>query len=120
MNNNCGVTFSWSDQTYDIYVLFVVISLPWQISNLYFIQAFLQEKGLSIPGELVLKFGSRWVDYDLSSREECFLNLLYCVNWNNVDAAFIVRLLEEDKLYHNSQDALYNLLSVRLKAIEFI
>ena len=76
-----------------------------------FIQAFLQEKGLSIPGELVLKFSSSWVNYDLSSREEYFPNLLYCVNWNNVDAAFIVRLLEEDQLYHNSQDALYNLLS---------
>ena len=76
-----------------------------------FIQAFLQEKGLAIPGELVLKFSSSWVNYDLSSREEYFPNLLYCVNWNNVDAAFIVRLLEEDQLYHNSQDALYNLLS---------
>ena len=76
-----------------------------------FIQAFLQEKGWSIPGELVLKFGSSWVNYDLSSREECFPNLLYCVNWNNVDAAFIIGLLEENQLYHDSQDALYSLLS---------
>ena len=77
-----------------------------------FIQAFLQEKGWSIPGEMVLKFTSNWVNYDLSSREECFPNLLYYVNWINVDAAFIESLLDEDQLYHNSQDALYNLLSV--------
>ena len=77
-----------------------------------FIQAFLQEKGLSIPGELVLKFTSNWVNYDLSSREECFPNLLYCINWDNVDATFIASHLDEDQLYQNSQEALLSLLSM--------
>ena len=71
-----------------------------------FIQAFLQEKGWSMSGELVLKFISSWVSYDLNSREDYFLNLLYCIDWDSVDATFIASHLDEDQLYHKSQEAL--------------
>ena len=79
---------------------------------LFFYEAFLQEKGLSLPADLVLKFLSSWVNADLASREQYFPDLLYSINWQNVNSSFIASHLEEEQLYHNSQEAIYSLISV--------
>lgn len=76
------------------------------------LQTFLTEKGWSLPAELVLKYCSSWVNYDLASREEYFANLLYFINWNVINPAMICEHLDEDQLYHNSQEALFSILSV--------
>ena len=79
---------------------------------LFFYEAFLQEKGWSLPADLVLKFLSSWVNADLASREQYFPDLLYSINWQNVNSSFIASHLEEEQLYHNSQEAIYSLISV--------
>jgi hypothetical protein len=50
------------------------------------VQTFLTEKGWALPAELVLRYVTCWVNYDLASREEYFPSLLYCINWNNMNA----------------------------------
>ena len=76
------------------------------------VQAFLSEKGWSLPGELVLRYTSTWVNYDLTSREEYFPALLYCINWSNLNSSFLCDHLDNEPLYQNSQDSLYNILSI--------
>ena len=76
------------------------------------VQAFLSDKGWILPPELVLKYAASWVNYDLSTREEYFVGLLYCINWGNINTAYLAEHLNDDPLYQNSQEALFNILSV--------
>ena len=53
-----------------------------------------------------------WVNYDLTNREQCFPELLLCVNWGSVNPSFVCEHLDKEQLYQSSQDALFTILSV--------
>ena len=84
----------------------------WQIINFVFYSSLPARKRVVYTSLVSWCSNLLQIGWTMISREKCFRNLLYCVNWDNVDAAFIVSLLEEDQLYQNSRDAILSLLSM--------
>ena len=41
-----------------------------------------------------------------------FSGLLYCINWANINHAFVCEHLDKEDLYRSSQDSLFTILSV--------
>ena len=41
-----------------------------------------------------------------------FPGLLYCINWANINHAFVCEHLDKEDLYRSSQDSLFTILSV--------
>ena len=87
------------------------------------VQAFLSDKGFFLPPMLVLSFSTAWVNYDLSSREECFGSLVYYIDWskisNNANSngngsllPLLIEHLNDDQLYQNSPESLFNILRI--------
>ena len=85
------------------------------------VQAFLSDKGFFLPPMLVLSFSTAWVNYDLSSREEWFGSLVYHIDWSKINQSsggngsllpLLIEHLNEDQLYQNSPESLFNILRI--------
>ncbi|CAG0899994.1 unnamed protein product [Darwinula stevensoni] len=78
--------------------------------NLSQLERLITDEAVHLSTEEQLRLMSHWVGHDPLNREREMGTLLTYVDWRKVDPSWITRYIEEERLFQDSQRALYFLL----------
>ncbi|GIY49531.1 kelch-like protein 11 [Caerostris darwini] len=75
------------------------------------LEAFFKEKQCLIPQHVLLSFICKWVDHDVSKRENDLRTLLTFINWNSIERPYLDDHLKTCDLFKNNPKCMYILLT---------